>query len=142
MKSPIDILEDKGTRAEKIAARMYKDLDAPLHNFSAYLSFKNEYLIVHLGVDDPTRKGMFCWTVIGEVHIDDKNKLKYFVRLPLDEHPKWVDGKYDNGVRELPCPQNVKGMLETMDNFRTEFLKTGYMNLLNNLNLKAIEELP
>lgn len=143
MINPADRLEREGKKADKIAGYMYGgNFDDSLHDYSSYMSSKNEYLIVHIGVDDPTRKGMFCWTVIGEVHINDRNRLKYFVRLPCDEHHKWVDGKYDNGVRELPCPQNVKGMLETMENYRTEFLKTGYINLLNNLNLKAIEELP
>lgn len=143
MINPIDRLEREGKKADKIAGYMYGgNFDDSLHDYSSYMSPKNEYLIVHIGVDDPTTKGMFCWTVIGEVHINDRNRLKYFVRLPCNEHHRWVDGKYDNGVRELPCPQNVKGMLETMENYRTEFLKTGYINLLNNLNLKAIEELP
>ena len=143
MTNPVYRLEREGKTADRIAGRMYGgNFEDPLHNYSSYLSYKNEYLIVRMGVDDPARKGMFCWTVIGEVHIDDRNRLKYFVRLPCDEQRRWVDGKYDDGVRELPCPQNVKGMLETMDSYRKEFLKTGYINLLNSLNLKAIEELP
>lgn len=143
MKNPVDILEQEGTRADTIAGYMYDgNFDDPLHNYTSYLSSKNDYLIVHIGVDDPTRKGMFCWIVLGEVHIDDQNKLKYFVRVPPNEHHSWVDGKFVDGVKELPCPQNVEGMLETMDNYRTEFLKTGYINLLNHLNLEAIENLP
>lgn len=143
MKNPVDILEQEGIRADTIAGYMYDgNFDDPLHNYSSYLSSKNDYLIVHVGVDDPTRKGMFCWIVVGEVHIDDRNRLKYFVRLPFNEHHSWINGKFDGGVKELPCPQNIEGMLETMDNYRNEFLKTGYINLLNNLNLTAIDSLP
>lgn len=142
MKDPVDILSQEGTRADKIAARMYGDLDAPLHNYTSYLSVKNEFLIVRIGVDDPARKDMFCWTVIGEVHTDRGNRLKYFVILPSVEHYSWVNGEFDSGVRELPCPQDIRGMLETMEGYRAEFLKTGYIDMLNNLNLKAIENLP
>lgn len=141
MKSMFDILEQEGEKADTVAASMFDDLDAPLHNYSSYMAFKNDYLIVHIGVDDPTRNGMFCWTVIGEVHPGPKNKPRYFVRLPHNEHYRWVDGKYDNGVRELPCPQNVKGMLETMDNYRKDFLRSDYMKILNTVNIKALEEL-
>lgn len=143
MKNPVDILEQEGTRADTIAGYMYDgNFNDPLHNYSSYLSSKNDYLIVHVGVDDPTRKDMFCWIVVGEVHIDDRNRLKYFVRLPFNEHHSWINGKFDDGVKELPCPQNIEGMLETMDNYRNEFLKTGYINLLNHLNLETIDSLP
>ena len=143
MKDPVDILEQEGTRADTIAGYMYDgNFDDPLHNYTSYLASENDYLIVHVGVDDPTRKGMFCWIVLGEVHIDDRNRLKYFVRVPPDEHHYWKDGVFHDGVKELPCPQNVEGMLETMDNYRKEFLKTGYISMLNNLNLKAINSLP
>lgn len=131
-----------GNRADRIAGRMFGDPYGPLHNYVSYLSSKNEYLIVHMGVDDPARKGMHCWIAVGEIHPVGRNGLKYFVRLPPDERPYWKDGIFHDGVKELPCPQNVEGMFETMDNYRKEFLKTGYINLLNNLNLKAINSLP
>ena len=137
-----DRLERLGDTADRIAERMFGDPDDPLHNYFSYLSSSNDYLIVKIGVDDPERKGMLCWFVLGEVHPTGRNGLKYFVRLPQYERYYWKDGIFHDGVKELPCPQDIEGMLETMDNYRKEFLRTGYIKILNRLNMKAINSLP
>lgn len=135
-----DILEKEAVRADTIAGYMYGgDFDNPLHSYASYFAAHNNYIVVRIGVDDPVRENMYCWTVIGEIHLE--GVPRYFVRLPQTEHSGWVNGKYDNGVRELPCPQDVAGMLETMETYRKEFLRTGYMEIVNRENMKILEAL-
>ncbi len=134
-----DILEKEAVRADTIAGYMYDgDFDNPLHSYASYFA-DNNYIVVRVGVDDPVRENMYCWTVIGEIHLE--GVPRYFVRLPQSEHSGWVNGKYDSGVRELPCPQDVAGMLETMETYRKEFLRTGYMEIVNRENMKILEAL-
>lgn len=135
-----DILEKEAMRADTIAGYMYDgDFGNPLHSYASYFAAHNNYIVVRIGVDDPVRENMYCWTVIREIHLE--GVPRYFVRLPQTEHSGWVNGKYDNGVRELPCPQDVAGMLETMETYRKEFLRTGYMEIVNRENMKILEAL-
>ena len=135
-----NILEKEAIRADTFAGYMYDgDFGNPLHSYSSYFSMNGDYVVVHIGVDDPIRENMYCWTVVGEIHLE--GVPRYFVRLPQSERSRWVNGKFDGGVRELPCPQDVAGMLETMETYRKEFLRTGYMEIVNKANTKILEAL-
>lgn len=138
-----DKLERLEKRCMKEIDRLYGNTDLYYYEVFITPNPNDRYLVIKFAVINPENPKYLCWQARAEVRLSKRGNVIYATRIPSNEkHGYRKDGTFDDGVRYIDHPANLKQTLEKLENYRQHYLRTGYRMLLNENIEQALDYLP